>query len=61
MMSTDKKIKVTLVKSPIGAKQPHRGCVLGLGLKRLGQSVELNDTPEVRGMVNRVSHLVRVE
>jgi large subunit ribosomal protein L30 len=61
MASTSNKIKVTLIKSPIGAKRPHQGCVKGLGLKRLGQTVELTDSPAVRGMVNRVSHLVRVE
>jgi large subunit ribosomal protein L30 len=53
-------LKVTLVKSPIGAKTDHRATVLGLGLKRLNQSRELEDTPAVRGMINKVAYLVRV-
>jgi large subunit ribosomal protein L30 len=57
----EKTIKVTLVKSPIGCKQGHRATVLGLGLKRMHQTVELKDTPEVRGMINRVNYLVRWE
>jgi large subunit ribosomal protein L30 len=60
-MSADKKIKVTLVKSPIGTNQKHRACVRGLGLKRMNQSVVLEDTPAVRGMVTHVSFLVKCE
>ncbi|NWG76272.1 MAG: 50S ribosomal protein L30 [Rubrivivax sp.] len=55
------KIKVTLVKSPIGTKQDHRASVRGLGLKRMHQSVILEDTPAVRGMINRVNYLVKSE
>ena len=51
-------IKVTLVKSVIGCKQAHRQTVRGLGLRRIRQTVELVDTPEVRGMINRVNYLV---
>ncbi|MBS0545632.1 MAG: 50S ribosomal protein L30 [Proteobacteria bacterium] len=58
---SDKKIKVTLVKSVIGTKQSHRATVRGLGLRRLNHTVELVDTPEVRGMVNKVSYLVKCE
>jgi len=58
---SDKKIKVTLVKSVIGTKQSHRATVRGLGLRRLNHTVELADTPEVRGMINKVHHLVKVE
>ncbi|AWI75813.1 MAG: 50S ribosomal protein L30 [Betaproteobacteria bacterium HGW-Betaproteobacteria-13] len=58
---TDKKIKVTLVKSVIGTKQSHRATVRGLGLRRLNHCVELIDTPEVRGMINKVSYLVKYE
>ena len=58
---SDKKIKVTLVKSVIGTKQSHRATVRGLGLRRLNHSVELADTPEVRGMINKVQHLVRID
>ena len=57
----DKRITVTLVKSPIGCKQAHRDTVRGLGLRRLNQSVELLDTPQVRGMIDRVRYLVRVQ
>ena len=56
----DKKIKVTLVKSLIGTKQSHRATVRGLGLRRLNSSAELQDTPAVRGMINKVSYLVKV-
>jgi large subunit ribosomal protein L30 len=56
-----KKIKVKLVKSTNGCKQEHRDTVRGLGLRKLNQVSELADTPEVRGMINRVAYLVRVE
>jgi large subunit ribosomal protein L30 len=55
------KIKVTLVRSPIGTIQSHRASVRGLGLKRIRQSVVLEDTPAVRGMINRVNYLVKFE
>lgn len=57
----DKTIKVTLVKSVIGTKQSHRATVRGLGLRRLNHTVELQDTPEVRGMVNKVAYLLKCE
>ena len=57
----DNKIKVTLVKSLIGTKQSHRATVRGLGLRRLNSSAELQDTPAVRGMINKVSYLVKCE
>jgi large subunit ribosomal protein L30 len=57
----DKKIKVTLVKSVIGCKAGHRATVRGLGLKRINQTVELQDTPAVRGMINKVYYLVKSE
>jgi large subunit ribosomal protein L30 len=56
-----KKIRVKLVKSTNGCKQGHRDTVRGLGLKKLNQVSELADTPEVRGMINRVNYLVRIE
>ena len=56
-----KKIKVKLVKSVNGCKRGHRDTVRGLGLKRINQVSELADTPEVRGMINRVAYLVRLE
>ena len=57
----DKKLKVTLVKSLIGTKQSHRATVRGLGLRRLNSTAELQDTPAVRGMINKVSYLVKCE
>lgn len=59
-MAESKKIKVTLVKSPIGAKANHRASVKGLGLRTMHQTVEVQDTPANRGMVNVVNHLVKV-
>lgn len=56
-----KKIKVKLVKGLAGCKQEHRDTVRGLGLKKLNQISELADTPAVRGMINRVNYLVRIE
>jgi len=60
-MTDKKKVKVTLVKSPIACRAGHRQTVRGLGLRRLRQTVELEDTPAVRGMIARVAYLVRVE
>ncbi len=60
-MADGKKIKVTLVKSPIGTKQDHRATVRGLGLRRMHHTVELIDTPAVRGMINKVNYLVKCE
>ncbi len=57
----DKKIKVTLIKSVIGTKQDHRATVRGLGLRRLNQTSELEDTPAVRGMIKKVAYLVKCE
>ena len=55
------KLKVTLVKSTIGASPKHRATVEALGLKKLNKSVELPDTDAVRGMIWHVKHLVKVE
>ena len=57
----DKKLKVTLVKSVIGCKASHRATVRGLGLKRVNHTVELQDTPAIRGMINKVYYLVKYE
>ena len=54
-------VKVTLVKSVIGRIQSHRATVIGLGLRRMHHTVELKDTPEVRGMINKVNYLLKVE
>jgi large subunit ribosomal protein L30 len=56
-----KTLRVTLVHSPIGSKQAHRACVRGLGLRRLYQTVEVADTPAIRGMITRVAYLVKCE
>jgi large subunit ribosomal protein L30 len=60
-MAEGKKIKVTLVKSLIGTKPEHRACVRGLGLRRRNHTVEVIDTPANRGMINRVSYLLKYE
>ena len=54
-------LSVTLIKSFYGRLPAHRATVNGLGLKRINHTVELQDTPEVRGMINRVSYLLKVE
>jgi large subunit ribosomal protein L30 len=54
-------VRVTLVKSPIGFKDNQETVVRSLGLRRIRHTVELKDTPEVRGMIHKVSHLIRVE
>ena len=58
---TDKKLKVTLVKSVIGTKQGHRATIRGLGLRKLNSSAMLEDTPAVRGMIRKVAYLVKCE
>jgi large subunit ribosomal protein L30 len=60
-MAEGKKIRVTLVKSLIGTKPEHRACVRGLGLRRRNHTVEVIDTPANRGMINRVSYLLKYE
>ena len=54
-------LSVTLIKSFYGRLPAHRATVNGLGLKRINHTVELQDTPEVRGMINKVSYLLKVE
>lgn len=54
-------IKVTLIKSVIGRIEAHKACVRGLGLRRMHHSVEVQDTPANRGMINAVSYLLKVE
>ncbi|MEY4598259.1 MAG: hypothetical protein RLZZ445_1056 [Pseudomonadota bacterium] len=56
-----KTIKVTLVRGLIGTRPEHRACVRGLGLRRIRHTVELVDTPAVRGMIKKVAYLVRCE
>lgn len=56
-----KKLKVTQIRSIFGRLPKHRACVAGLGLRRMHHTVELEDTPAVRGMVNKVAYLLKVE
>jgi large subunit ribosomal protein L30 len=59
-MSTENKVKVQLVRSPIGCKESHRATVRGLGLRKINSISELQDTPAVRGMINKISYLIKV-
>jgi large subunit ribosomal protein L30 len=55
------KIKVTQIKSSHGRLKAHKGCVIGLGLRRIGHTVEVEDTPSVRGMITKISYMLRIE
>jgi large subunit ribosomal protein L30 len=59
-MADTKTLKVKLVKSPIGTRADHRATVRGLGLRKLHSERELQDTPAVRGMIDKVAYLVKV-
>ncbi|MDP3650152.1 MAG: 50S ribosomal protein L30 [Rhodoferax sp.] len=59
-MTTQQTVKIQLVRSPIGCKESHRATVRGLGLRKIRGISELVDTPEVRGMINKISYLVKV-
>jgi large subunit ribosomal protein L30 len=54
-------IKVTQTRSTLGRLKNHKACVAGLGLRRIGHTVEVEDTPSVRGMINQVHYLVKIE
>jgi large subunit ribosomal protein L30 len=56
-----KNVKITLVRSPIGSLPKHKLCLKGLGLKRMHQSVEVEDTPAVRGMINKVRYMLAID
>ena len=60
-MSNQQTVKVTLVKSLIGRLESHKACARGLGLKKIRQTVEVLDTPENRGMINKISYLLKFE
>ncbi|HAU07038.1 MAG TPA: 50S ribosomal protein L30 [Gammaproteobacteria bacterium] len=60
-MADQSKLKVTLIKSTIGRLKKHKACVAGLGLRKVGSSAVVIDTPENRGMINHVSYLLSVE
>jgi len=59
-MTTQTTVTVQLVRSPIGTKQSHRDTVRGLGLRKVNSTSELQDTPAVRGMINKISYLVKI-
>ena len=61
MAKNKKQLEVTLVRSMHGRLKSHKACVTGLGLKRIRQTVQVEDTPEVRGMINKVIYLLKVE
>ena len=60
-MAAKSTVKVTQTKSAIGRKSDQRQTLIGLGLNKIGRTRELENTPSVRGMINKVKHLVRVE
>ena len=60
-MAKQSTVKVTQIKSVIGRMQSHRQCILGLGLRHIGHTVEVIDTPSNRGLINKISYMVKVE
>jgi large subunit ribosomal protein L30 len=60
-MTTSKKIKITLIKSLIGRLESHKACARGLGLRKIGSTVEVEATPENLGMINRINYLLKCE
>ena len=60
-MAAAKKIRVTQTKSSSGRLQSHKATLTGLGLRRIRHTVEVDDTPETRGMINKVNYMIRVE
>lgn len=57
----DKKLRITMIKSSIGRLKKHKACLQGLGLRRINHTVEVIDTAENRGMINKISYMVLVE
>ena len=60
-MAEKKTLKITQIGSPIGRRSDQRATLIGLGLNKMHRTRELEDTPAVRGMINKINHLVRVE
>jgi large subunit ribosomal protein L30 len=60
-MAQPKRVKLTLVRSTTKRLASHKACVSGLGLRRMHQTVEVEDTPATRGMINKVAYLLKVE
>ena len=61
MAKAKKTVSVTLIKSTAGRLASHKACAKGLGLRKISQTVELEDTPSIRGMINKISYMVKVE
>tara|TARA_A100001015_G_scaffold259846_1_gene304095 strand:+ start:4475 stop:4675 length:201 start_codon:yes stop_codon:yes gene_type:complete len=61
IMKTEKRLKITQVKSSIGRLKNHKACLTGVGLRRVGHSIELQDTPSARGMLNKIRYLIDIE
>ena len=59
-MTTENRLKVQLIRSPIGTRESHRATVRGLGLRGVNSISELEDTPAVRGMINKIAYLVKI-
>ncbi|MFN3234757.1 MAG: 50S ribosomal protein L30 [Gammaproteobacteria bacterium] len=60
-MAKEKQLKITLVRSPITTPKRHRECVKGLGLRRMNHTVVREDTPCIRGLINKIYYLLKVE
>ena len=60
MAKAKKKISITLTKSLIGRLAKHKACAQGLGLRKISQTVEVEDTPATRGMINKIAYMVKV-
>ena len=61
MAASSKTLSVTLIKSPIGRLKKHKASIAGLGLRKIGQTVQVEDSPAVRGMIKQVAYLLKVE
>ena len=61
MVAISKTLSVTLIKSPIGRLKNHKASIAGLGLRKIGQTVEVEDSPAVRGMIKQVAYLLKIE
>ncbi|MBN1684502.1 MAG: 50S ribosomal protein L30 [Gammaproteobacteria bacterium] len=60
-MNTKQQLKLTLVKSKYGRSKGHMACVNGLGLRKIGDTIMVKDTPSARGMINKISYLLKIE
>ena len=61
MAASSKTLSVTLIKSPIGRLKNHKASIAGLGLRKIGQTVEVEDSPAVRGMIKQVAYMLKIE